>query len=155
MSQFFKMKVHGTGDKKNIFRALDPKVYYRGLQDGLDVAGKRLVETARAGIKNPPKTGRFYIIDGRLHQASAPGQYPANLTGALQKSLGHKVDGLMMDFGANTKYAPALQQFEHPNDKRVKSNKPAPRPFLTLAHHSNARDFNKILLNSVRKAANI
>lgn len=36
-----------------------------------------------------PRTGRIYIIDGRPHQASAPGEPPATLSGDLRKSIMH------------------------------------------------------------------
>jgi hypothetical protein len=34
-------------------------------------------------IYNPAKSGKTYMIDGQLHQASAPGESPAMLTGEL------------------------------------------------------------------------
>lgn len=37
----------------------------------------------------PPRTGRIYIIRGREHQASAPGEPPALLSGDLRKSITH------------------------------------------------------------------
>lgn len=36
-----------------------------------------------------PRTGRIYIIKGRPHQASAPGEPPASLTGKLRQSITH------------------------------------------------------------------
>lgn len=37
----------------------------------------------------PARTGRIYIINGRPHQASAPGEPPAPLTGKLRQSITH------------------------------------------------------------------
>lgn len=52
------------------------------------------------------KTGRVYIVRAnkggrkRRHQSSAPGEYHANLSGALRKSLGWKVTGSdKLEFG--------------------------------------------------------
>ena len=42
------------------------------------------------GIQGPPKTGRIYskFRPKRVHQASAPGQYPATDTGRLVAAIG-------------------------------------------------------------------
>lgn len=37
----------------------------------------------------PARTGRIYIIKGRPHQASAPGEPPAPITGKLRQSITH------------------------------------------------------------------
>lgn len=37
-------------------------------------------------ILSPPKTGRIYNKGGSFHQASAPGEAPANFTGKLVRS---------------------------------------------------------------------
>lgn len=46
-------------------------------------AGESTADTLRKGIMSPPKTGRRY---GR-HQASAPGEYPANKSGDLASGI--------------------------------------------------------------------
>lgn len=35
------------------------------------------------------RSGRIYIVNGRPHQASAPGEPPASMTGALRQSITH------------------------------------------------------------------
>lgn len=42
---------------------------------------------AVAGIQGPPKSGATYRRGGVVHQASAPGQYPASDTGRLAGSV--------------------------------------------------------------------
>ena len=37
-------------------------------------------------IRAPGRSGKFYVIQGRAHQASAPGEVPASLSGALANS---------------------------------------------------------------------
>jgi hypothetical protein len=46
------------------------------------------------------KTGRIYVIKGAFHQASAPYEPPANLSGDLARNLGYTVRGSsQMEFG--------------------------------------------------------
>lgn len=40
-------------------------------------------------IAVPARSGRIYVINGRPHQASAPGEPPAPLTGKLRQSITH------------------------------------------------------------------
>ncbi len=37
-------------------------------------------------IRSPGRSGEFYVLHGRVHQASAPGEVPAQLTGELANS---------------------------------------------------------------------
>ncbi len=149
MSSSFKIILNTRVDN-DLQRSIDPVRAYRGIQEGLEEIGKELVDTARDGIKSPPKTGRIYIINGKWHQASAAGEYPANLSGALQESLSHRVENLTMEFGADTKYAKILQQFDTPRKtKGIFKSIPA-RPFLTLSHNENKADFVPIMNKTMR-----
>lgn len=135
-----------------VIKALKPQNAIRGIQQGLTEIGKNLVKSAEDGIKNPPKTGRLYRIrGGRTHQASAPGQYPAEITGKLRRSLGSNVNNLIMEFGADTKYAPILQQFDTPLKTSSNFKKIAPRPFLTLSHNENKDEFIPIMNRVLRQ----
>ena len=58
----------------------------------------------RAGL-NGGHSGRTYLRKGRSHQASAPGEYPANDSGALQGSLGHTVSANEAVIGTNAKHS--------------------------------------------------
>lgn len=55
----------------------------RGLDGGLTIAGQIVLAEVRRLILETPKTGRIY----GTHQASAPGESPANETGALLNGL--------------------------------------------------------------------
>lgn len=70
-----------AGDQKKAIR----KAFYE--------IGKRLVAATNKAILKKPKHGKTYIIKGRKHTASAPGEAPANLTGNLRKSLDFEVRG--------------------------------------------------------------
>ena len=97
----------------------------QALNDGWDESGaivsKELVRILTTG----PRTGRVYTIRGRKHQASAPGEPPAKLTGALARSVDHKVTGWhTMQVGEEADYAGYLEK----GTGRI-----APRPHLTVA----------------------
>ena len=85
----------------------------KGIRQSYYQIGKDLKSYANKKIEDPPKTGRVYKIftrtrDGRrkgrysqMHIASAAGEFPAKITGELQRSLGFKVTGWnQMEFGA-------------------------------------------------------
>ena len=59
----------------------------REMNDLVHLTGHDVERTWKQGIRLPPKTGRVYIIRGKAHQASAPGEFPANLTGTLMNSI--------------------------------------------------------------------
>jgi phage gpG-like protein len=68
-------------------------------------------------IESPPKTGRIY----GTHQASAPGEPPANDTGELAASITVESDGETVTLAARAPYAPTLE---------YGGAKIAPRPFF-------------------------
>jgi hypothetical protein len=63
-----------------------------------------MLDTFRAGMAGP-HTGRIYIRRGRYHQASAPGEYPANDTGVMSKTSGSEVHHMEAKAGATQYYA--------------------------------------------------
>lgn len=96
-----------------------------GIRSGYFRLGQDLRSEGRRLVREPPKTGRVYRIRGRLHQASAPGQPPANLTGLLQRSIDFEQRGWdQMLFGARAEYAPYLE---------LGTSRIDPRPFLRPA----------------------
>lgn len=104
------MSVSVRADYKNrqVFISIDNATYAirRGLKDALIEIGRGNVRHTKALIKNPPKTGRMY---GK-HQASAPGEPPANWTGKLLKSVKYKAYGWSrMEFGDYVFYGKYLE----------------------------------------------
>lgn len=94
----------------------------KGGRVGLFRIGQLLTDVARAGIKNQPKTGEYYKYKGRRKRASAPGQYPANRSGELRRSIDFRVDGnSRMIFGAGKEYGKFLEEGTRNME---------PRPFL-------------------------
>ena len=77
----------------------------RAIRQAFYFIGKDLVKDAGKSIMAKDKRGRLYklIKNGRLvlHIASAPGQSPANFTGALKSSLDFNVVGSdRLEFGS-------------------------------------------------------
>jgi hypothetical protein len=59
------------------------------MDDAVELIGEAVQEQAKHLILNAPATGRIYQRDNppRIHQASAPGEPPANDTGKLYNSI--------------------------------------------------------------------
>lgn len=82
------------------------------------------------GFLNEPKLGRVYKYRWGAHQASAPGQYPANMTGRMLSSFGFtqaKQEAVI----SNTAPYAKLLQVGGTNDR---GKYVAPRPFLRETH---------------------
>lgn len=79
----------------------------RGVADGIEAVKGNAVEKILSGNK----TGRIYRRRGVLHQASAPGEPPANDTGRLVQSARTELDKDAISGAAifSTAYAAALE----------------------------------------------
>lgn len=136
---------------KGFFKPLDGGNAYRGIQNANKHISVALIKTAQKGVKNPPSTGRIYIINGRAHKASAQGEYPANRSGRLKKSIKADHDKLEFEFGSDISYAVYLQQYKTAQDRSSGWKKIAPRPFLTLAHDAVKGNFQWLMYSRVNK----
>lgn len=65
----------------------------KGIRKALFDIGRSINRETKKLIRTGKKTGRIYIIKGKRHQASAPGQSPANLSGKLADSAFYRVSG--------------------------------------------------------------
>jgi len=115
-----------------------------GLESALyDIGSEVVKETARL-IINGPKTGRIYSFRGGRHQASAPGEPPANRTGRLARSGDFIVRNWQeMTVGEKAEYAGFL---EDGTRGRI-----APRPHLIRAVNDKARDTQIAILENVQR----
>lgn len=112
-----------------------------GLRQALFEIGRENVKHTRKLIADKNKNGRIYIINGFRHQASAPGEAPANLTGTLQKSVGYTVRGSQqMEFGDTIYYGRYLEEG---------TKKMAARPHLARTVKEKARDAEQALQGAV------
>lgn len=124
------------------------KMTKSGVRKAFYNIGKDLRKDTRTEIKKKNKTGKLYRInrEGRiiLHRASAPGQYPANLSGGLAQSISYKTVGdNRLEFGSRniiSKKGKAKQinygKWLEEGTKKMKA-----RPFLLPTIKSN---YNKI-----------
>lgn len=111
-------------------------------------SGKDLVKTSKAMIMEKPKHGRLYRLkkNGRyvLHRASAPGEAPANFTGALKRSVDFTVSGAdKMIFGSRL-YFPDRKGMpsgvKYGGYLELGTKKIAPRPYLESSIKKNYRN---------------
>lgn len=73
--------------------------------------GTLVTNKLRYIIRNGPRTGRVYTFRGRKHQASAPGEAPANRTGRLANSVGYEASGHhTLRVGEEAEYAAFLER---------------------------------------------
>lgn len=115
------------------------RLHKKGMRKSLNEIGLEVREEDRKLIKSPPKTGRIYYIKKlkRHHQASAPGEAPANMIGKLARSAGYRTRNHQeMEVGERVPYAKFLE---------IGTKKMKPRPHLTKAVISVNRNAVKIL----------
>ncbi len=119
------------------------KIHKSAIHNALYEIGRENVKHTRKLIFNPPKTGRLYMIRGMLHQASAPGEPPANLTGKLRRSVDYVVRGSsQMEFGDKELYGKFLE---------LGTTKIAPRHHLSKTVHDRSKETFDILQNNIKK----
>ncbi len=86
----------------------------KGAMKGLWDAGKFAQKEIKERIKDKSeKTGRIYRYKGRTHQASAPGEYPANRSGTTRKGVGfevHSSDALEIGYRSQVKWGKFLEE---------------------------------------------
>ena len=129
----------------------------KGIRRANYLIGKELVKDARKKILQGPKTGILYRIQrpsGRVvrHRASAPGEPPANFSGALRASVDFIVNGEQLKFGAGGLIQSGRlsgQKVEYAKDLELGNTKKKlkKRPYLKAA----IDDSTKIATNYYRK----
>jgi hypothetical protein len=121
----------------------------KGIRQAYYDIGKDLRQTTQELILDNDKSGKVYVrrLSGRLvrHQASAPGQAPANLTGNLRRSIGFDVrGGEQLEFGSRAglpQGATAPQAIaEYSKGLEVGTSKVAARPYLKPSIEQNNRN---------------
>ena len=141
-----------TGTKQTLFKTINqdlPRIH-TGLRKALFQMGRESVRHARGLITDKKKTGRIYLINGKKHQASAPGEAPANLSGSLRRSVKYVVRGyLEAEFGDKIFYGKYLEEGTTNKDG---STRIAPRPHLVRTAKEKAADNQKLLISHVDRA---
>ena len=141
------MTVSITIDRKSVNVLVDIKTIKRkheiALKNALNDIGSEVVNETANLIFNGPKTGRIYQYRGARHQASSPGEAPANRTGRLAKSVDYKVRSHNeMTVGESAEYAGFLEN----GTRKMK-----PRPHLIVAVQNNARNTELAILEAVEQ----
>jgi phage gpG-like protein len=101
-----------------------------------------------------PRSGRIYIVNGRPHQASAPGEPPASMTGALRQSITH-TDVIWEGFeahaevGSNKPYAARLE-WGGVDDRGIRI---LPRPYFSATWEEEEPHMQAILDSAVKTHA--
>ena len=121
------------------------KKHDQALRDALNDIGSDVTDLIAKYIKGPPKTGRIYIINGRPHQASAPFESPAELTGRLRRSINFAArGGRQLTIGESAPYAAALEM-------GTRDNRILPRPHIIRAIKARHRSTRKTLIEYLNK----
>ena len=128
----------------------------KGVKISMIAMSRNLVPNAQELIKNPPKTGRFYRIkvngQVRLHQASAPGEAPANLTGKLSSGISRRVAKNEIEFGVQgVKWARGLELGRTKGVNKATSSM-EPRPYLIKAINAESKNALVILKFKIAEA---
>ena len=86
-----------------------PQQFRKAVRRGHIRNGRELSKILKAGIKNPPKSGVKYR--SLPNRSSAVGEYPANQSGNLMKSVKWKVGGLrlLVGYGTEARYGRFLE----------------------------------------------
>lgn len=123
--------VKGDPQNKHVYFGIDKltKKHKKAIRNASFDIGREIRRDARSAINNIGKTGRIYRIGGRVHQASAPGQEPANITGRLRDSIDFDVRSYkQVEFGYRELYGRFLEDGtrfieRRPNLRPVADNK--------------------------------
>lgn len=117
-----------------------------GVEKGLWLSGKDIKAEFSRQVLAKDKVGRLYIRRdragrGRRHRASAPGQTPANRTGAYRKGFDFSVDGAhQLTVGDTVAYAVFLE---------LGTSRMKPRPGLGNAVGASERNIIRNLTTSI------
>lgn len=143
------IKIDDGFSKSAIYKRLMemPLNYHNMARQSLYSIGKEMEKVVKDGIKNPPKTGRTYRYRGRRYRASAPGQYPANRSGNLRRSVEFNVEGKkFVKVGTDVEYGRFLED----GTRRM-----ARRPFLELSRKKIGNRIPTICAQRIEKYINV
>lgn len=103
---------------------------------GLRKSGKEVNDNIKSKLSTGSRSGRVYIVRGRAHKASAPGEYPAKMTGKLVSAQQYRVSNKQLIFGNSASYSAYLEDG---------TTKMAPRTFLKPLVEEKVGDIGKNL----------
>ncbi len=91
------MIIRSAPGNQKVFNQISniPRSFREGIKRANLIIGKEITQEAVRTITKDTKTGKGYVLQDkwtgqlRFHRASAPGQSPANFSGALAASIGY------------------------------------------------------------------
>ncbi len=98
-----------------------------------EMAADKMAKEMKKSILSGAKSGRQYYINGARHTSSAPGQAPANVSGALVRSIKVTKERNKSTININKNYAVFLE---------FGTSKMRPRPFIIPAFLKTKRWFS-------------
>lgn len=125
----------------------------QGAADGLNAIGLVTTNHMKQSLQKGPKSGVVRKLSNptRVHQASAPGEYPATDRGELVRSIGYDTAnpkdfaqgmGIGMVMFASARHAIPLE---------LKPSSRGGRPFMSRAVNEKKEGYGKILTVSIKE----
>lgn len=115
------------------------KIHELNIINALANYGREVKNELIKVITTGSRTGRVYRIKGISHQASAPGEAPANLTGRLANSFNYRAGQKELSIFSNLNYSLFLENGTY----KIK-----PRPYFVKTNEENTykltRDLNDL-----------
>lgn len=119
----------------------------RGVISGTQIVQEEMIRS----IMEPPKSGKIYTRRGVKHQASAPGEKPANDTGNLAKSITTSFDpaNLTGTINVGAEYGARLEYGFVGQDSAGRTIDQAPRPFARPALADKEKEIRDEIMKGV------
>lgn len=146
-----KIKVINGYFPKDLYIELSGINEYNGFVLANKTIGGKLVKTAMRGIANSPKTGGVYVHK-RIGptRASQVGTYPADQSGQLRKSISFKrKDSINLEVGSENMSNESFQYAKALQSDSLNGLSKLNRPFLSLAHRENEKNFQNDMSNAM------
>lgn len=139
------IRVKGDPKNQRVFIGLDriTRKHKKAIRDSSFDIGRKSRKDTRRNILTGRKTGVTYNVSGKVHQASAPGESPANMTRKLARSVDYDVRGhKQVEFGYKELYGEFLEEGTRYMDKR---------PNLRKVLDDNTQTFINYMVRSYRE----
>jgi len=111
-------------------------------------SGYLVANTAKKAIAKGGRSGRFYKRGKKVHQASAPGEYPKTDRGGLVSSIKVSIYPFMAIVGSDLKYSRYLEKGTEKNGSVLMEA----RPWLQPSFDVNKAKIANILDSAIAKA---
>ena len=112
----------------------------------LEQSARLIAQEAQESIRARSKSGRQYSRGGRSWTASAPGEAPANVTGALADSISSRLES------PHTAVVVATGELAHTMEFGTSGGKIAPRPFMMPAAEAKKGEVAALVTDAIKKA---